>query len=511
MTQVDYFKTYKGSPWQKKMHESEAKIKVVWAGRRAGKGRAVLSEMMKNIMKASRTGFYADKKMARQINVKTGYDLTPTLEPQIHIWVVAPSYAQSRQAWNELKQFMPKDLVVRRKPGQGGGRGSGWSEDEKTVWLKLPQRPSVKRTQVFIEIKSADDPESLQTAGPDFIWITEAQDIKEAAWNKLRPMLSSSGRLGTACVEGIPPYGRSHWFSKLYRYAHENPSERYGAFHATSFDNAFLTEEQKDGIQEEKETMPVQIWERMYMAKQPDGGSGFFRGIKIDEAATSHEIWKPAEKRRYVAGLDLGKSQDYTVFIVKDSRTRASVHALEMSGTDWVNQVQTIASEIDRWGVDDVRIDSTGLGDVVFDHLMSAGLPVTPFKFSMQSKYQLFQNYYIALENKDVSFPSDWETLKKQLEDISIRPTGNGGYTFFTESQQHDDWVDAELLALMACDPPSSESGDFGFGRPIPGMTPIRPRAVKRPSNFLQRLRDEKRKRFLENLPEEVREEILTG
>ncbi len=501
---------YTASPWQKKLHESDARIKVIWAGRRAGKGRAVLTELMRAITQASNSPFLASKEAAEATGVRIGHNLTPTLEPQIHIWIVAPSYAQSRQAWNELKQFMSSNLVVRRKPGQGGGRGSGWNEDEKTVWLNL-QKPNLARREVYLEIKSADDPESLQTAGPDFIWITESQDIKEAAWNKLRPMLNSAGRLGKACVEGIPPFSRSHWFARLYRYASENPTDEYQGFHATSFENVFLTERQKKSIDEEKNTMPDQVWERMYLAKQPDGGSGFFRGTKIDEAATGKEIWSPEKNRRYVAGLDLGKSQDYTVFIVKDSRTRESVYSLEMSGTDWVNQLESIAAEIDRWGVDDVRIDSTGLGDVVFDHLMSAGLPVTPFKFSMQSKYQLFQNYYIALENGDVSFPSEWITLKKQLEDISIRPTGNGGYTFYTESQQHDDWVDSELLALMACDPPGSESGDYGFGRPIRGMTPIRPIPVKRPSNFIQKVRERKRKKFLDNLPDEVREEILTG
>ena len=511
MTQVDYFKTYKGSPWQKKMHESEAKIKVVWAGRRAGKGRAVLSEMMKNIMKASRTGFYATEEMAKQIDVKPGYDLTPTLEPQIHVWVVAPSYAQSRQAWNELKQFMPKDLVVRRKPGQGGGRGSGWSEDEKTVWLKLPQRPKIKRTQVFIEIKSADDPESLQTAGPDFIWITEAQDIKEAAWNKLRPMLSSSGRLGTACVEGIPPYGRSHWFSRLYRYAAENPSDRYEAFHATSFENVFLTEDQKDGIREEKETMPAQIWERMYMAKQPDGGAGFFRPSKIEMASISRDLMEPEQGRRYVAGLDLGKKQDYTVFIVKDSRSRASVYSMEMSGTDWMSQMETVVSEVQKWKIDDIRVDSTGLGDVVFDNLLASGLPVTPFKFSSQSKYQLFQNYYIALENETVTFPAGWATLIKQLEDINIRQSGSGGYMFFTETQEHDDWVDAELLSLMACDPPGVNGEEFSLARPIRRMQPIRPRNTLPSSGLLQKLRAEKSRKRREMVEKLESEEMVNA
>ena len=77
---------YTPSPWQKKFHESESRIKIVWAGRRAGKGRAVLSELMVAIAEAAKTPFLADKEMAKAANLPVGYDLTNTLEPAIHIW-----------------------------------------------------------------------------------------------------------------------------------------------------------------------------------------------------------------------------------------------------------------------------------------------------------------------------------------------------------------------------------------------------------------------------------------
>jgi hypothetical protein len=493
---------YTPSPWQLKFHSSPARIKVVWAGRRAGKGRAVLTELMRAITQASTTPFLVDEEMAQNSNLAIGTDLTYSLEPAIHIWVVAPNFAQSRQAWNELQQFIPKDLVVRRKEGQGGGRGNGWKEDERSVWLRL-KTPNIARRDVYIEIKSADDAESLQTAGPDFIWVTESQDIKEAAWNKLRPMLNSAGRLGKACVEGIPPFSRNHWFSKLFRWAESNPSDEYEAFTATTFDNIFLSERQRDAIRDEKATMPEQVWERMYLAKQPDGGAGFFRPSKINEAAVGKELWLPDSSQRYVAGLDLGKKQDFTVLIIKNARTRSSVYSLEMNGTDWVSQIETISSEIKRWNIGDIRIDSTGLGDVVFDHLLNSGLPVTPFKFSAQSKYQLFHNYYIALENNTVTFPGSWDTLRKQLEDISMRPGGNGSYLFYSETEEHDDWVDAELLSLMACDPPGYDNEEYDYLRPIRRMNPIRPHATRGPSKFMQMHRANKHKARLPVTEEE--------
>ena len=136
---------------------------------------------------------------------------------------------------------------------------------------------------------------------------------------------------------------------------------------------------------------------------------------------------------------------------------------------------------------------------------------ILPNNNNMYQLCETIEKNSFLLKSNITALYQQKQFMKKQLEDISIRPTGNGGYTFYTESQQHDDWVDSELLALMACDPPGSESGDYGFGRPIRGMTPIRPIPVKRPSNFIQKVRERKRKKFLDNLPDEVREEILTG
>jgi hypothetical protein len=72
---------YTPSPWQRKFHESESRIKVVWAGRRAGKGRAVLTELMRSITAASKTPFLASKEMADAAGIPVGTDLTHTLEP----------------------------------------------------------------------------------------------------------------------------------------------------------------------------------------------------------------------------------------------------------------------------------------------------------------------------------------------------------------------------------------------------------------------------------------------
>jgi len=111
-------------------------------------------------------------------------DRPASLVPRTHFWIVAPTYPQLRQAWLELKEFMPKVFCQK------------WLEDDKIVYLK---------DGGMIEGKSADNPESLQTVGLDFGWITEAANIPDEVWyNQIAPMLRSPFRHGYAVAESRP-------------------------------------------------------------------------------------------------------------------------------------------------------------------------------------------------------------------------------------------------------------------------------------------------------------------
>jgi hypothetical protein len=115
-------------------------------------------------------------------------------------------------------------------------------------------------------------------------------------------------------------------------------------------------------------------------------------------------------------------------------------------------------------------MDSTGMGgDVLYEEFAMRGLPVIPFKFTLADKYQLFLGYATALQHETVTFPADWEKLADQLDSITAQSSGMG-YIFKTVGNGHDDWVDAECLALRGCDPPMEE----GQSRVIPTRRTMR-------------------------------------
>ena len=495
---------YKSYPWQQGVHDSTARFKIVQAGRRAGKGRLALQETLSIIERASRTPIYDDKG-------KIDNDRIENLVPPIHVWTLAPTYSQAKQAWNEMKAFVPEYLVRKKWKNRAGGRGSGWNEDEMEVWLDFKDNdgnwlPNRYRRSVYWQIRSADNYESLQTVGLDFLWMTEAQDTREEAWNKIRPTLSSQDRFGHAILEGIPPMSAAHWFAKLFKAAQNDEKGRMAAFHASTFDNPALSDDQKDAIRDELNTTTESIWRRHYLAEQQAGAGGFFR--RIDESSTALELTHPVEDTHYVAGLDIGVKDDETVFLIKDRKRRCSVSAVVFSRRDWTLQREAIVAEAARWHLDEIVMDATGLGgNVAYNDLSAAGLPLRAIKFTNHSKYNMWREYAVALEKGTVSFPAHWQKLVSQLQAADVKDSG-AYYNFRQIDNGHDDWLDAEIMALMACDPAEDDANYSEMAYSIAGIPSLRPAHLRsgRSIPFMKRYRqqkaDKKREEWEKAVPE---------
>jgi phage FluMu gp28-like protein len=279
--------------------------------------------------------------------------------------------------------------------------------------------------------------------------------------------------------------------------AKENTSIRREAFHASTFDNPYLTEDDRLEIEEEKGSLTEGIWERFYMAKQPEGAGNFFRNITKAYSRGAYEMMGPEDGSKYVAGLDIGRSNDPTVMVIKNRVTRTSVFAFELMKTDWSLQLETIKREAIRWSLEEIYMDSTGLGgklgeDVLYRELMEHSIPVVGYNFTPSKKYQLFLDYALSLEKENVAFPESWVKLISQLEDIAHRETANRGHQFYSVSNGHDDWVDAECLALMACDPAQDVVDLLTVPRSKRGIKPINSNYRNKSSRLL-RWREERK------------------
>ncbi|TDW20416.1 terminase family protein [Rhizobium azibense] len=110
-------------------------------------------------------------------------------------WYVAPTYQMARQIlWEDLKRSIPKALIV----------WNGINETRMTIRLVNGSR---------IELKGADNPDTLRGVGINFLVLDEAQDMKEETWKTvLRPTLASTG--GQVIFIGTPK--AFNWLYDMY-------------------------------------------------------------------------------------------------------------------------------------------------------------------------------------------------------------------------------------------------------------------------------------------------------
>lgn len=139
---------------QMEVYKARSRFKVVVAGRRWGKTQLAKTSIIK----------YA--KVKNRL-----------------IWYVAPSYRMAKQImWPELVRSLPRR------------------------WIKKINMTALSielRNGTTIELKGADNPDSLRGVGVHFLVMDEVQDIDPEAWTKvLRPTLASTG--GHALFIGTP-------------------------------------------------------------------------------------------------------------------------------------------------------------------------------------------------------------------------------------------------------------------------------------------------------------------
>lgn len=418
---IDLSNFYQPHLVQWKVHQSDAKFKILVMARRIGKSRMALFELLKTFIES------------------LSIPVSSARVPPFHAWIICPSFPQARQTWHELMSLIPGDMVI---PG-------GFHQEEQTIELKGNEN----RSWGLIEMKSAHNYESLQTVGLDFAWFNEAQEIPDAAFERTLPVLRSPEAMGRLLAEGIPPLTSDHWFYRLHRLALAG-TEGYFTLppeECTVYHNPMLTQEQLQEVENDRELLREASWRRMYLAEFRTD-AGFFRNV--DECIGGDILPEAVPGVRYVAGLDLGRKLDATVMTIMDARERKVIHQKVFDqAVGWPVVRETIAHFCGAWGIQRLVVDATSTGGDIFVQELEATMriPVEPYQFNMASREHLLNQLAIAMERRTISYPP-LSSLLRQLRNIQMRKMSNGRMRPDPGLGEHDDEVMSLALALEGCD-----------------------------------------------------------
>mgnify|MGYP005989037857 CR=1 FL=1 len=327
-------------------------------------------------------------------------------------WWVAPSFPVASIGWRTIKR-MAKQLECDVKEGDRSIQfaNNGW-----------------------LQIKSADNVDSLRGEGLDWVTLDEAAFMREEAWTEaLRPALADKQGKALFCST---PKG-ANWFYEAY----SNKSEGWQSWRFKTLDNPFIHPSE---VENAKKDLPEKIFQQEYEAEFLLDGFGVFRNYR---RCIKGAFERPDPGAHYIMAVDLARTVDYTVISVWDMSRKHLVHLDRFNQVDWSVQQRRIAETAKRYNNAFCIIDATGVGDPIVQTLQRAGINVKGVRFNAQNKRQMVESLMVMLENEEISFPNHPEIIHELS--IFTAEQSMSGVKYNAPSGAHDDIVMSFCLAVQ--------------------------------------------------------------
>ena len=279
-----------------------------------------------------------------------------------------------------------------------------------------------------IQMRTAENPESLAGAAVDGIIFDEFSMARESVWaEQLAPTLLTTN--GWVCFIGVPK--GNNWATKLWRWS-KNQSG-WNQRHFRTLDNPYISRQVYDDI---AAAMPEMMQQQELEAAIISGRGQVFKNILECTLATWQEY--PSPGHVYLAGLDWGKHNDYTVLTVVDAVTRECVYYDRFNSISYPEQLEKIREYYNIWGFQRIIAESNAMGTPLCDQLAQDGLPVEPFDMNRSTKREIIELLAVAFEKETFKIPLD-ETMIDELESMEMNLSKTGWPQYAAPEGLHDD------------------------------------------------------------------------
>lgn len=346
--------------------------------------------------------------------------LREILKPNRKVWIVSVNYDLTQKVFSYLLQFISKIF------------------DNKS--FKVHTRPFPKLTLPngsWVECRSAENPNSLLGEELDLLIIDEAAMMPPLIYDRYLLPTTTSRRGRTVFIS--TPFGQN-WFYHKYLECIER--EDGSAFNFPSNTNPTFPKEEWERMMQ---LMPEQVFKQEHLASFLPDAAGVFRGVM---SVVNDNCLKDAKAGEvYVAGVDLGKHNDFTVISIFDTSTNKLVYFDRFNKIDYPLQKARVIAAARRYNDAKIIIDSTGVGDPISDDIQREGLLVEDYKLTNKSKKNIIDKLSIYIEQKRITIPNITEIIN-ELQAFGYVMTDAGNVKYSAPQGLHDDIVISLALAV---------------------------------------------------------------
>jgi len=299
---------------------------------------------------------------------------------------------------------------------------------------EMLQRPGSTRTVIKLKppldsklIALPCSPDKLRGYHPDCIFLDEASIIPtEMITSEIMMMLTKPN---AALIMSGTPMAFDHAFRKAFL-----DTKRYSIHHYSSDSSPLVSKTQ---LSEWREMMTKEEWQREVQAQWVEASQTFFP-MDLIAACIDPELDNPASNNRYVedlehievkqlrrkyfAGLDLGKQVDHSVLAVVEVTEKnvvRLVHKQEFPlGTSYPEVIAYAAKACQTFDLEGMYVDKTGIGDAIVDELESIDIPNVKGVFFTDAEKENMLNYLkLLMEKKQLRIRGEDKQLIAQINE----------------------------------------------------------------------------------------------
>lgn len=290
----------------------------------------------------------------------------------------------------------------------------------------------------ILQLVGADNIDRIVGTNPIGVIFSEYSLMKPKVWEYIRPILAENGGW---VIYVFTPRGMNYAWNLMQMALQDTINwfvQVLGVNDTKAIPEVILEQERKE--------MPQDLFEQEYHCKFIEGAGQFFKGIQSN-LIEEDETVEPGHK--YQIGVDLAKYMDYTVITVIDLNTFKVKKQERFNQIDWNLQKAKIEALYHRYGKPLIYMDSTGVGDPIYEDLMKRGLRIEGYKFNENSRKDLLINLALLLEQSKIKIP-DSEVLKSELMSFKYELSESGKTKVVVPDGLHDDCVFSLALACWA-------------------------------------------------------------
>jgi hypothetical protein len=292
------------------------------------------------------------------------------------IMVCAPVYSQVRRIFDNLeKVLIETPLLI--------------SKNKSNYEMKFLNGSEI----VF---RSAERPDTMRGYTLTHLFVDEAAFIQDKVWDEiLKPTILVKGKkvLMTSTPKG------KNWFYTLHLRGMDETQPQYLTLQASSFDNPYIDHTE---LIEAKESLPEDIFRQEILGEFIDSGGEVFKNI--ENFCVLNQYQGKQSGKKYWAGIDVGRQNDYTVLSIFDDDGNM-VYFWRERKQEWGKIVSHLVGKLREYDAM-CQIEVNSIGDVVYEQLKKQYQKVEPFVTTNSSKQNIVEDFIYGTNEGNIKLPT---------------------------------------------------------------------------------------------------------